>query len=52
MVDDPVALTKTIFDAVERAGVRALVSAGWSAIGGENVPDNVFILGEAVPPGL
>jgi len=39
-------MTKTIFDAVERTGVRALVSAGWSDIGGDNVPDNVFMLGE------
>ena len=46
VVDDPAAMTKTIFDAVERTGVRALVSAGWSDIGGDNVPDDVFILGE------
>jgi UDP:flavonoid glycosyltransferase YjiC (YdhE family) len=47
VVDDPVALTKTIFEAVEKTGMRALVSAGWSDIGGENVPKNVFILGES-----
>jgi UDP:flavonoid glycosyltransferase YjiC (YdhE family) len=45
VVDDPAKLTATIFEAVERTGVRALVSAGWSDIGGENVPENVFILG-------
>ena len=46
MVDDPAALTATIFGAIERTGVRALVSAGWSEIGGDNIPDNVFLLGE------
>lgn len=45
VVDDPAKLTETIFEAVERTGVRALVSAGWSDIGGDNVPENVFILG-------
>jgi sterol 3beta-glucosyltransferase len=46
VVDDPAALTATIFGAIERTGVRALVSAGWSEIGGDNIPENVFLLGE------
>ncbi|KAG7439038.1 UDP-Glycosyltransferase/glycogen phosphorylase, partial [Guyanagaster necrorhizus] len=29
VVDDPVAMTSTIFEATKQAGVRALVSAGW-----------------------
>ncbi|KAK4672869.1 hypothetical protein QC763_106820 [Podospora pseudopauciseta] len=47
VVDDPDALTKTIFDAVKRTGVRALVSKGWGGIGGDalSLPENVFMLG-------
>ncbi|KAI8799228.1 hypothetical protein BJ742DRAFT_847371 [Cladochytrium replicatum] len=47
VVDDPDALTKTVFDAVERAGVRAIVSKGWGGIGGDTlkVSKNVFMIG-------
>lgn len=45
VVDDAEAFTQMIFKAVEMAGVRALVSQGWGGLGGENVPDNVFMLG-------
>ncbi|KAI8719146.1 Glyco-transf-28 domain-containing protein [Fusarium sp. LHS14.1] len=46
VVDDPVKLTKTIFEAVHLAGVRALVSKGWGGIGGDDqVPEGVFMLG-------
>lgn len=45
VVDDPTKFTKLIFDAVKHAGVRALVSRGWSKIGGDEVPENVFMLG-------
>ncbi|KAF8589708.1 glycosyltransferase family 1 protein [Ramaria rubella] len=44
-VEDPAAMTKTIFDAVKNAGVRALVSAGWGGLGGSSIPEDVFILG-------
>lgn len=44
VVEDPEAMTQTIFDAVEKAGVRALVSAGWGGLGGTTIPENVFIL--------
>jgi len=37
--------TETIFSAISKSGVRALVSAGWGGIGGVSVPPNVFILG-------
>lgn len=48
VVEDPEAMTMTIFDAVKAAGVRALVSAGWGGLGGTTVPEEVFILkGEA-----
>jgi UDP:flavonoid glycosyltransferase YjiC (YdhE family) len=44
VVEDPAAMTKTIFEATKQAGVRALVSAGWGGLGDTSVPDNVFIL--------
>lgn len=45
VVDDPDALTKMIFEATKKAGVRALVSKGWGNVGGSNPPDNVHLLG-------
>ncbi|KAF9009573.1 hypothetical protein BDQ17DRAFT_1071182 [Cyathus striatus] len=45
VVDNPEAMTKTIFEATKAAGVRALVSAGWGGLGGTEVPPHVFILG-------
>jgi UDP:flavonoid glycosyltransferase YjiC (YdhE family) len=44
VVDDPDRFTKMIFDAVKIAGVRALVSKGWGGLGGDNTPDNIFML--------
>lgn len=45
MVDDPDRFTSLIFEAVAKAGVRALVSKGWGGLGEmENTPDNVFML--------
>jgi len=44
VVDDPDKFTQTIFEAVEKAGVRALVSKGWGGLGDDNVPENVFML--------
>lgn len=45
VADDPPKFTKLLFDAVKKAGVRALVSKGWSKIGGDDVPENIFMLG-------
>ncbi|KUL88236.1 hypothetical protein ZTR_04936 [Talaromyces verruculosus] len=45
VVDNPEGLTKTVFGAVKKAGVRALVSQGWGGLGGDNVPENIFLLG-------
>ncbi|KAJ3330243.1 hypothetical protein HDU93_000493, partial [Gonapodya sp. JEL0774] len=47
VVDDPDQLTSKIFEAVEKAGVRALVSKGWGGLGGNDlaVPDNVYMIG-------
>jgi len=47
VVDDVNALTRTILGAIDKAGVRALVSAGWSKISSAEVSDNVFIMGES-----
>jgi hypothetical protein len=45
VVDDPDKFTALIFEAVKKAGVRALVSKGWGGLGDENnTPDNVFML--------
>jgi UDP:flavonoid glycosyltransferase YjiC (YdhE family) len=47
VVDDPDAMTKMIFVAVKKAGVRALVSKGWGGLGADalGVPEGVFMLG-------
>lgn len=47
VVEDPDAMTKLIFDAVKKAGVRALVSKGWGGFGGDelSIPDNIYMLG-------
>ena len=45
IVDDPEKLTSLIFEAVEKAGVRALVSKGWGGLGNEgNTPDHIYML--------
>ncbi|KAG7094782.1 hypothetical protein E1B28_005597 [Marasmius oreades] len=45
VVDDAAAMTMTIFEATRKAGVRALVSAGWGGLGGVTVPPHIFLLG-------
>ena len=47
VLDDPNAMTKTLFEAVEKTGQRALISKGWGGMGAEELgkPDNVFMLG-------
>lgn len=44
VVDDPDRFTKMIYEAVEMAGVRALVSKGWGGFGGDDSPKNVYML--------
>lgn len=44
VVDDADKFTEMVFEAVRLAGVRALVSKGWGGLGGDNVPDNIFML--------
>jgi UDP:flavonoid glycosyltransferase YjiC (YdhE family) len=44
-IENPAAFTKMIFDAVEKAGVRALISKGWGGMGdGMDIPDSVCML--------
>ncbi|KAF8850692.1 UDP-Glycosyltransferase/glycogen phosphorylase [Acephala macrosclerotiorum] len=47
VVDDPDAMTKLIFEAVKKSGVRALVSKGWGGLGADDlgIPEGVFMLG-------
>jgi UDP:flavonoid glycosyltransferase YjiC (YdhE family) len=47
VVEDPNAMTKMIFDAVKKTGVRALVSKGWGGLGADElgIPGNVYMLG-------
>lgn len=47
VLDDPNAMTKKLFEAVEKTGQRALVSKGWGGMGADELgkPDNVFMLG-------
>ncbi|KAK8115224.1 hypothetical protein PG999_007293 [Apiospora kogelbergensis] len=44
VVDDADKFTEMIFEGVKKAGVRALVSKGWGGLGGENTPDNIYML--------
>ncbi|KAH7029597.1 glycosyltransferase family 28 domain-containing protein, partial [Microdochium trichocladiopsis] len=47
VVDDPKALTGMIFEAVTKAGVRAIVSRGWGNIGGDDdIPDSIYMVGD------
>ncbi|KAI1496912.1 hypothetical protein F5X99DRAFT_398827 [Biscogniauxia marginata] len=48
VVDDANNFTEMIFEAVQLAGVRALVSKGWGGLGQDNVPENIFML-ENIP---
>ena len=47
VVDDPDAMTKMIFAAAKKAGVRALISKGWGGLGkGDlDLPSEIFMLG-------
>ena len=47
-IKDPKAFSQTIFDAVEKAGVRAVVSKGCGGFGEMNVPSNICLV-DSVP---
>ncbi|KAM0718058.1 hypothetical protein Q7P37_006390 [Cladosporium fusiforme] len=44
--EEPRRMTKLILEAVEKTGQRVLLSKGWGGIGGDDVPDTVFMLGD------
>ena len=45
VIDDPTKTTQLILDAVHSTGVRALISRGWSKLGGDNPnSDHIFYL--------
>ena len=46
VVAEPEALTMKVFDAIEMAGVRAVVSKGWGGLGSRQLPSNIFIIGD------
>jgi len=41
----PAVTTRSVLEAVERAGCRAVVSAGWAGLGDGPRPENVFVTG-------
>src|SRR5262245_56088564 len=43
---DPAALTATIFEGLERAGVRGLVARGWAQLGSGSIPAHVHLVDE------
>ena len=47
VVEDPAALRRTIFTALDKAGARGIVSDGWGHLAGEAPPPNVFLIGDA-----
>jgi UDP:flavonoid glycosyltransferase YjiC (YdhE family) len=46
VVQEPAALRRMVFTALEKAGVRGIVSDGWAHLGGEDPPANVFLIGD------
>lgn len=44
IVENPIETSRTIFAALERAGVRGIVSRGWGHLGGNAPPPNVYLI--------
>ncbi|MCL2320857.1 MAG: glycosyltransferase [Oscillospiraceae bacterium] len=45
MIDDnPIKTTEMILEAIKLSGVRAIVSAGWTDLGKDKLPDSVFLV--------
>lgn len=40
----PEETTRLLLDAIKRAGKRAILLSGWAGIGGDNLPEEVFLL--------
>lgn len=47
VVEDQIKLTRTVFEAIEASGQRAIVSKGWGNLGADEVevPDNILLIG-------
>ncbi|KAH8429328.1 glycosyltransferase [Aspergillus melleus] len=48
VVDDPVGMTRLLFEAVARTGQRAIISKGWGGLGDDSVvdvPHGIYLLG-------
>lgn len=46
VIEDPVAMTKIILEAVKSLGIRAIISRGWSKLGEDESDNQVFYLGD------
>jgi UDP:flavonoid glycosyltransferase YjiC (YdhE family) len=44
IVQDPAAVSRTIFAALEQAGARGIVSRGWGHLGGTTPPAHVYLI--------
>ncbi|KAL5001734.1 hypothetical protein BDV10DRAFT_149117 [Aspergillus recurvatus] len=49
VVDDPKALTSIVFEAVQKAGVRAVVSKGWGNIGADHAASDSIMMIDKCP---
>ncbi len=45
-VDDSVAFTRIILEAVRISGCRAVIGTGWTGLGGIELPENIFPVGD------
>jgi len=46
VAEDPAALTRTIFAALDKAQARGIVSEGWAHLGNAALPPNVYVIGD------
>ncbi|WVQ94954.1 hypothetical protein IAU59_002044 [Kwoniella sp. CBS 9459] len=49
VIDKPKAMTEMIYEAVKRAGVRALILSGWAGLGEGHVPEGVYVIKGNIP---
>ncbi|KAL6231895.1 hypothetical protein BDW75DRAFT_31010 [Aspergillus navahoensis] len=49
VVDDPKALTDIVFEAVQKAGVRAVISKGWGNIGADHAASDSIMMIDKCP---